>query len=151
MFNFLIKRINKAYQLLERKENLRQVTIYIFIGGIAATLDLFLLFVLVTLLGFYYLLAATISFVLLGVFSYYCQKRFTFRHKGGRDEIRFIIFLIIALTSLGWTIVLLHLLVDVLKFWYLEAAVIVKFIVLVWNFLMSKFVIFRQTGLDRSQ
>ena len=142
MFKFLIKKAVKAYQSLERNENLRQATVYTFIGGIAAILDLFLLFVLVSLLGLYYLLAATISFILVGFFSYYCHKRFTFRHKGGRDEIRFIIFLIIALTGLVWTLALLYLFVDILKFWYLFAAVIVKFIVLVWNFLINKFVTF---------
>ena len=133
---------SKAYKFIENNENIRQATVYTFIGGIAATLDLFVLFVLVSLLGVYYLLAATISFVSVGFFSYYCHKRFTFRYKGGRDEIRFVIFLIIALTGLVWTLLLLYLFVDTLKFWYLFAAVIVKFIVLVWNFLINKFVTF---------
>lgn len=138
----LQKHSKKAYLFLDRYENLRQIIVYLFIGGTAAVLELFILFVLVSLLHIWYLVGATISFIIVVFYSYFSHKKFTFRHKGGRDRLRFILFLLSAITGLILSLLLLSIFVEVFKLWYFSAAVIIKFIILIWNFLMNKFVIF---------
>ena len=133
----------RAYNYVKTKEHLRQPLTYTFIGGISGLLDLFFLFILVDLIQIWYLAAAAVSFILVSIFAFYFHKNFTFRHKGKNNKLRYLIFLAVAGSGLIWSLILLFILVDVLGLWYLSAAVIVKFIVLAWNFSVNKFITFR--------
>lgn len=143
----MIKRIkNKSFHLLNRNENLRQLIVYLFIGGGSALTDLILLFIFVDLFNIYYLIAQTLSFTIVSTVAFFLHKKYTFRHKSkSGDKWRYTLFILIAGTGLLWSLFFLYLFVSVLNLHYLLAAVLVKFIVLVWNFLMNKFVTFRVT------
>lgn len=134
----------KTYHFINRYENLRQFVVYFFIGGTSALSDLILLFIFVDLFKIYYLIAATLSFIIVASIAFFFHKKFTFRFEGKRNKFRFLIFLFTAGTGLLWSILILFTLVEFFHLWYLLAAVITKFIVLTWNFLVNKFVTFRK-------
>jgi dolichol-phosphate mannosyltransferase len=130
--------------VIERFEYLRQVVTYFVLGGFAAVTDLALLFVLVDVLGVYYLAAAAMSFVLVATMAFFLHKNLTFRSNHGNNQLRYVIFLFGAVSGLLWSLTLLFVFVELLGFPYLGAAVIVKFIVFAWNFSVNKYVTFRR-------
>ncbi|HSX57857.1 MAG TPA: GtrA family protein [Candidatus Saccharimonadales bacterium] len=141
------KRLSKAFKkvntTLNKYESLRQFIIYVLIGSFASLSDLFILFFLVEYLHVHYLVAAAVSFTTLALVTFYLHKNFTFKHKGKSNKLRFLIFVIIGLSGLFWNIFLLFIFVEKFQLYYLFAAVLIKFIVLVWNFTLNKFVTFR--------
>ncbi len=140
----LIKLGKKTYHFLNRYENLRQGIVYLIIGGASALSDLILLFIFVDFLKIYYLIAATISFTLVSTVAFFLHKRFTFRHRGSSNKLRYLMFILTAGSGLLWSIFFLYTFVSNFKLHYLQAAVIVKFIVLIWNFTVNKYLTFRQ-------
>ncbi|OGY21688.1 MAG: hypothetical protein A2126_01755 [Candidatus Woykebacteria bacterium GWB1_45_5] len=134
----------KTYYFINRNEQLRQPLTYLIIGGTCAVLDIIILYILVEFLKIWYLLAAAIAFILIVTLGFFLQKRFTFRHKGGKNELRYLVFLFITGSGVVWEISFLYIFVEFLNLWYLEAAVITKFIVFSWNFLMNKYITFRR-------
>jgi len=136
------KRSKIAYQYLERYENIRQVIVYLFIGGTAAVMDLAILYTLVSIFHMWYILGATAAFAIVLIYSFICHKRFTFRHKGKNNQLRFFIYFLSALVGIFLTLLLLSLFVEVFHFWYFYSAIAIKFLILVYNFLVNKFIIF---------
>ena len=132
----------KTYHFINRYENLRQLIVYLFVGGSSALSDLILLFIFVDFLKIHYLLAATLSFTIVSTAAFFLHKNYTFRHKGSQTRLRYLVFLLTAGSGLLWSLSLLLLLVDIFKIHYLIAAVMTKFIVLIWNFLVNKFITF---------
>lgn len=141
----MIKKISKrTYHLVNKNENLRQLIVYLIIGGASALSDLAILTFLVEFFKIFYLVAATISFVIVATAGFYLHKNYTFRHQGKGNKLRYLVFLLVAGSGLLWSLLFLYLFVSIFKLHYLFAAIIVKFIVLVWNFLMNRFVTFRK-------
>ncbi len=132
----------KTYRFVNRYEQLRQVITYTVVGGFSALLDLILLFILVEAFGMWYLLAAFLSFITVSTIGFFLHKRFTFRHTGGRNKLRYAVFLFVAGSGLVLSMISLFTLVEVFGLWYMLAAVITKFMVLIWNFLTNKFITF---------
>jgi putative flippase GtrA len=139
----LHKRSKIAYQYLERHENTRQLVVYLFVGGTAAIMDLVILYTLVSILHMGYIAGATTAFFIVLVYSFVSHKKFTFRHKGKNNSLRFILYFLSAIAGILLTLLLLSFLVEICKVWYFYAAVIIKFIILIYNFIVNKFVIFR--------
>ncbi len=141
----MIKKISKkTYHVINEREQLRQFVMYFFVGGFSAFSDLVLLFIFVDLFHIYYLIAASISFTLVTTTAFFLHKNYTFKHKGPTNKLRYLTFIIVALSGLFWSLLFLYIFVSILRIYYLLGAVFVKFIVLAWNFLMNKFVTFRK-------
>jgi len=138
----------RAYNFINQYEHLRQVSVYLIIGGLSAISDIIFLFILVQFFKIWYLLAAAISFSLIATVAFFFHKKFTFRFDGARIKLRYVIFLFTAASGLIWNILILFTFVEIFKIWYLLAAVFTKFIVLVWNFLVNKFITFRKAESD---
>lgn len=137
--------ISEIYNFVNRYENLRQVIVYLIVGAVAALLDITLIFILVEFLHIWYLLAAVIAFISVATLGFFLHKKFTFRHTGGKNRLRYLIFLFIAGSGILWEVSFLFIFVEFFRIWYLIAAVMTKFIVLSWNFSMNKFITFRFT------
>ena len=141
----MVKRLGrKTYSYINERENLRQFIIYFFVGGFSAFSDLVLLFIFVDIFHIFYLISAAISFTIVSSAAFFLHKNFTFKHRSKQNKLRYILFIIVAISGLLWSLFFLFLFVSILKIYYLFAAIIVKFIVLIWNFLMNKFVTFRK-------
>lgn len=141
----------KTYDFINRYENLRQIVTFSIIGGFSAVVHLVLLYIFVQFFKIWYLLAAAIAFIIVTTVGFFFQKRYAFRYTRGDNKTRYVIFIFIAGSGILWELSLLFIFVEFFKLWYLEAAVIAKFIVLIWNFLLNKFVTFRQTEPASSQ
>lgn len=72
---------------------------FAIVGGVNTILDFGLLF-LFTFLGVDKIIANYFSTGIALIFSFFANKSFTFKHKGGNAKKQFILFLVITLTGL---------------------------------------------------
>lgn len=114
---------------------------YIFVGGFSALIDTGCLFLLNAHLGFNYLSAAAIGF-LLGLFTNYIISVAWIFESSGKIKEEFILFSVIGVGGLMWTELILWVCVDFAHFPVLLAKGIALGLVLVWNFGMRKRFVF---------
>lgn len=134
----------KLKHFFKTDSNLRQFVLFIFVGTNSAVLDLLLLYTLVEVFGVWYLLAASISIGLLSILAFFVHRKFTFRFTGNNLKLRYFIYLLTLFSGLILNLLLLYYLVEVFKFWYIYASILTKLLILFWNFLLNKFVTFRE-------
>ncbi len=121
---------------------------YCIVGGTAAVVDFGVLFILTELfLGVeYYLVSATISFILSALTNYALNRRWTFRSSGKKRK-QIPIFFAVATMGLLINNSIMYvgmekLLLKNIQYGYLVAKVIATGLVLIWNFLGNKYITF---------
>lgn len=116
---------------------------YVFVGGFAFLVDYGLLFVLTEFAGFHYLWSATISFLAGLIVNYLLSTSWVFSQSKLKNKwIEFVIFSIIGIVGLGLNNLLLFVLTDKLGFHYMISKILVAVIVMLWNFIARKLVLF---------
>ena len=121
---------------------------YLFVGGFSFIVDYSLLFALSEFCHLHYLLSATISFLAGLVVNYYLSTHWIFRHSKLQNKTaEFFIFGIIGVIGLLFNNLLLFLFTDVMHIHYMISKLITAAIVMLWNFLGRKLILFK----DKSQ
>jgi putative flippase GtrA len=116
---------------------------YIFVGGAAFIVNLFALWFLTEITGFHYLISAAIGFVLGLITNYILSTAWVFStHKIDSKTKEFGIFLIIGLIGLIINEILLWLFTDIAGIYYLISQIITAAIVLIWNFVARRKILF---------
>lgn len=116
---------------------------YLFVGGFAFIVDYGLLFVFTEFFHFHYLLSATISFVVGLVINYLLSTHWIFRHSRLQNKAaEFFIFGIIGVVGLLFNNLLLYTFTDGLHLHYMLSKLITAAIVMLWNFLGRKLILF---------
>ena len=118
---------------------------YVFVGGLAFIVDYGLLFILTEYAGFHYLISATISFIAGLIVNYVISTSWIFRHsKLDNKWMEFIIFSLIGVIGLGLNNLLLYAFTDGLGIHYLISKIIVAALVMFWNFIARKIILFNK-------
>lgn len=91
----------------------------------------------------YYLLANAISFVTALINSYTLNRQFTFRDNHRKVAVQFTKYAGVYIVGLGLSEAILYTLVDYFEVYDLTAKGVAIAIVLFWNFIGSKFFIFK--------
>ncbi len=115
---------------------------YIFVGGIAFVADAGALWLCEKFM--HYLIAAAIAFVFGLVVNYVLSVCFVFSD-GERTTSRtaeFIIYAVIGVIGLGLTELIMWLFTDVIGIYFLLSKIVAAAIVLVWNFVARKKIIY---------
>ncbi|WP_350454789.1 GtrA family protein [Slackia heliotrinireducens] len=121
------------------KRLIRQFLRFSAVGVSAFALDYVLLLVLVERLGMQYLLAATLSFTISIVYSYFLSMRFVYTRRGDISRTEEIIaFFVVSFIGLALNDALLYLFAGHIDIDYRIAKVIVGVIVSFWNFVSRK-------------
>jgi putative flippase GtrA len=125
---------------------------YVFSGGIAAVINLGLLYILTEYAGLHYLVSGVIAFCCAVIVSFSMQKKWTFQdHSTHATHKKFGIFVVVALINLGLNTLLLYLFTDLAKFHYIVSQILAAAIVALWSYFIYKKVVFRPTvGYDIS-
>lgn len=117
---------------------------YIIVGGIAFLVDYGLLFSLTEFLHFHYLLSATISFIAGLLVNYTISTCWIFRHsKLDNRLMEFIIYSLIGVIGLLINNAMLYLLTDYFHVHYMYSKLIAAAIVMGWNFVGRKIILFK--------
>lgn len=126
--------INKLFR--EESNNIIiQFFRYLFVGGIAAVVNIGMLYVFTDIIHINYIISNILSFT-LGLFTnYILSKKFVFQGETSISKTKeFIIYAIIGVLGLGIDTFLVWLFTDVFKVYYMISKLISTLIVFVWNF-----------------
>ena len=120
-------------------ERVRVGLTFLVAGGIGAGTNILLLYILTSIFGWWYLLSATISFIIAATLSFYLQKFWTFDNNS-RDKIRgqLAIFFFVSFMNLLANDAIIYLLVEYASIWYVFAQVCASALVAIWSFFIYK-------------
>jgi putative flippase GtrA len=131
--------------LFNRSNNtLIQMFRYAVVALVAFVVDFTSLYLLTAHAGLYYLFSAAIAFTLGLATNFLLSVRWVFVTRTVENKsLEFFIFGTIGLVGLGLTEVLMWLLTEQVGLYYLVSKMISTCIVFFWNFLVRKFLLFR--------
>ena len=116
---------------------------YCFVGGLAFLVDYGLLYLLSDKCGLHYLLSASIAFIAGLVVNYLISTFWVFSESKYEDKRKeFAIFAIIGVIGLGLTEGLMWLFTDLAGLHYMLSKLITAALVLLWNFIARKVILF---------
>jgi len=115
---------------------------YSSVGISAAIIDFSVLYILTEYFKLYYLLSATISFILAAFFNYNLNRRWTFRSSGNQNK-QLPVFFIIAILGILLNNHIMYIGVEKFGLWYIYAKIISTTIVTFWNFFGNKYLTFK--------
>jgi putative flippase GtrA len=132
------------YLLVEETTNWKiQFFRYVFVGGFSFFVDYGLLFILTEFFHLFYLISATISFVVGLVINYLLSTKWIFKKsKLSSSTLEFIIYGIIGVVGLILNNILLFIFTDLLMIHYMISKLITTVIVMGWNFFGRRIILF---------
>ncbi|MBI3634359.1 MAG: GtrA family protein [Candidatus Yonathbacteria bacterium] len=118
---------------------------YVVAGGTAAIVDLGLLYIFTSYIGFHYLLSVVIAFAGAFLVSFTLQKFWTFRdHSIQNIHRQSIVYLVVSLGNFFLNTYLMYIFVEKINIHYLVAQVFVGGIIACLSFFLCKHFIFIQ-------
>ena len=125
---------------------------YLFTGGLAFVADFGLFALCLRVLEWHYLLANLVGLIAGLVINYIISVRWVFagckRNFGDARKIEFSIFSIIGILGVGFNQLLMLLLVGYGNFNEMLSKIVAAGIVLIYNFLARKFILFHKRGCE---
>jgi putative flippase GtrA len=120
-----------------------QIIRYFISGGIAATVDFGLLYLLTEFFGLYYLWSAVISFSVGLLITYLFSITWIFNQRRISNRwVELLIFSVIGVVGLLLTYLFMQYFTDAINLHYMLSKVLTTVIVFFWNFLTKRFVLF---------
>ena len=122
---------------------------YVVVGGSAFILDFgtMCLFKEIVFRGEHLFIAVFIGYLIGLIYNFLLSNWYVFKNGfekiKGKEITSFIIFAIIGIVGLGLTEVLMYLFVNILALWYIFAKILSAGIVLFWNYIARKLIIYR--------
>lgn len=132
------------YLLVEETTNWKiQFFRYVFVGGFSFIVDYGLLFILTEFFHLFYLISATISFIVGLVINYLLSTKWIFKKsKLSSTTLEFIIYGIIGVIGLILNNIMLFIFTDLLIIHYMISKLITAVIVMGWNFFGRRIILF---------
>ena len=129
---------------ISRKPLIKQALRYAAVGVWGATFDITLFTILNQWFfgGVHYLLANIISLISSNIFTYFIQKKWTFKHKYARHRIQMPIYFFTSFIGLGCNEILLFFAVHYLHWQATGAKILIAFMVFFVNFTLDKHLTF---------
>lgn len=116
---------------------------YAVVGVIVTAIDFVLLYIFVEFFYFWYILAATFSFLVALAISFFLNKFWTFKEMEKIALVQVMKFVALNLLSMGINLVFLYVLVEFFSFWYIFAKVVSVFVAVMVNFFGMRNWVFR--------
>ena len=119
---------------------------FAMIGGVNFLIDFTVYVSLTRFSDFWrehYLMANIIAFAVAVTFSFFMNKRWTFKYKGDKVHKRYVQFFIVCFIGLGWTELLLYFGIDFLGWFDIYVKLLAAVAVFFWNFGINKLWTFR--------
>lgn len=135
-------KISKLYHkyFLEKTDNtLIQFIRYLFVGGLAAIVNIGSLYIFTDVFHIYYLFSNVIAFILGLVVNYILSKKFVFQDnvKYSRSK-EFLIYALIGVIGLFLDTLIMGIMTSTFKIYYMLSKIISTLLVFVWNFVARK-------------
>ena len=112
-------------------------------GGIATVADVLILYILTDWLGVWYLLSATLSFIVGTFIHYFICSYWVF--KADKKKFRqYMVFVSVQTVGLLINLTVIYILVEYFFVWYILAKLMAVFVGLIWNFFVNSKFTFKQ-------
>ena len=125
-------------------KNPKQLLKYILVGLLGTGLDFLLLYSLVKYLHLFYLLAAFISIAIVLWISFGLNKYWTFKDERKKYFPQFFKFVLAHALGNGINLTILFFLVQVFGLWYIFAKICATAVSAIFNFFITKELVFNQ-------
>lgn len=132
---------------MPRSSLLGQFVRYLFTGGLAFVVDFGLFTMCLYVFGWHYLIANLVGLVAGLVINYYISIVWVFsackRILGAKKSMEFGIFAFVGIAGVGLNQLCMYLMIGLMEWQELLSKVVAAGIVLMWNFLARKLILFR--------
>lgn len=128
-------------------ETHKELILYVFFGGCTTLINIVSYFACRQVLCMPIVPADVIAWLVSVIFAYVTNKLFVFESKSWRPRLvlkESVEFLAARVFSLGVDVVMLYITVTILDFWELPMKVLANVVVIVINYIFSKWIIFRK-------
>lgn len=128
-------------------ETHKELILYVFFGGCTTLINIVSYFACRQVLCMPIVPADVIAWLVSVIFAYVTNKLFVFESKSWRPRLvlkESVEFLAARIFSLGVDVVMLYITVTILDFWELPMKVLANVVVIVINYIFSKWIIFRK-------
>lgn len=141
IFSFDLKKI--FYE--PTKNPLLQFFRYAFVGGVATLADWGSLYAFTEWGHLHYMASGVIAFVIGLTVNYLLSKKFVFSGEKNKhsSSTEFAVYAIIGVIGLIMTEIIMYVLTEKLKFYFMIPKIIATVVVFVWNFAARKIVLYR--------
>jgi putative flippase GtrA len=131
----LVMKMESNYGLgFIQNQNIKLFSGYIIFAGIAAVIELGLLYLLTDFGGLWYFYSAIISYLAGMLTNYTLNKYLNFMNRSRMIVLQFGLFATVAVVGLVLNQILLFVLVEFAGLWYMYAKLISMAIIVVWSF-----------------
>ena len=117
---------------------IKQILRFGIVGGIAFLIDYALLYILTEYIGIHYLISSIISFTISVIFNYILSIKWVFDVKRKQGTKEFIIFIVLSVIGLLINSLIMYIMVDILKIYYMLSKLVSTLIVMIYNFITRK-------------
>lgn len=138
-----LRRKSDSFYLFNRYPVTKQFVKFSLVGSSNTVIDVIVYFFLTRFVDFYYILAAFISFIVAVTWSFFLNRRWTFRHSGRDMTNQYIKFFTVNTFVMVMNLSSLFVLVDVFGFYDLVAKLCAAIVLALVNFSLNKFWTFR--------
>lgn len=128
-------------------EHYRELILYVLFGGCTTLINILIYFLCRQWLAMEVVAADVVAWLLAVIFAYITNKLFVFESKSWRAKLvtkEVAAFMAARLFSLGVDVVMLYVTVELLEWWELPMKVLANVVVIVINYIFSKWIIFRK-------
>ena len=123
----------------KKKNLMRQIIRFVFVGGSAFVIDYGVMIFLTELIGINYLISSGISFAVSVIYNYILSVHWVFDVDQDRSKrAEFIIFIVLSVIGLGINQLVMWIAVDIFKIFYMIAKIVASAIEMVYNFITRK-------------
>ena len=143
LFDYIFKLDFKSLFITKSNNTFIQFFRYIFVGGVSFLADGGSLF-LITTIGVNYLISVIFAFVIGLAVNYGLSKLLVFEKSSVNGKIEFLVYGIIGVIGLGFTEIIMYVLTEIAGLYFMFSKVIATIIVLVWNFVARKIILYRK-------
>lgn len=121
----------------------KEIINYLIVGGLTTVVSV-VSYALFRIIIPNYIACTVLSWIAAVLFAYFTNRIFVFESKDKKVLKEFIKFVSCRLLTLGTEIVVMFLLVDLLKLNDMISKILVQFIIVVLNYILSKLLVFKQ-------
>src|SRR3989338_2042691 len=146
MIGFLRQQSANFY-LFNKYPITKQFIKFCLVGFTNLTIDIFIYWLLTRALGLYYLVAGVISFVVAVSWSFFMNRRWTFRHNGSDTASQYVKFFVVNVIVMILNLSSLYIFVEWFDFYDLAVKLVAAVIMAFINFGLNKFWTFKKLAI----
>lgn len=117
---------------------------FCIVGAFCALQNILIIYLLTSILNFHYIFSILIQMLYVNTLGFYLNRHYTFSIKSGYFWQELVKYHTVMISSLFTVSVLMYLLVEVVKIWYLYAYIILTIGMTIYNFITHKKWTFKQ-------